>query len=305
MLDFSFVIPVFHGENTISLLVTEIDKVLKNTRFSHEIIFVEDKASDNSWEIIEQLCKENSHIKGIQLAINVGQHNALICGFSQTNGNYIITLDEDLQHDPTDFLTLYKKLIKENLDIVYGYYEESKHNFFRNFNSKMMRWVISKSIPNLHKQYSPFRIIKREIALQTIEMQNSYTFVDGYFSWLTTYVGSTKINHHQRIKGKSSYNLAKLITHSLNIFFTFSDLPIRFLTSISLFVFLITSSYSSYIIVRKLMLNDLQAGFPSLIISIGFGTSLILLGLAILGKYIHRINLKTTKRPNFNIRQKI
>ena len=126
-------------------------------------------------------------------------------------------------------------------------------------------------------------------------MSNSYTFLDGYLSWITDSVSSVAVKHYDRIAGKSSYTLKKLISHSINIFVTFSNLPIRLLSYASIIVFVITVLYSVYIILKKLLYNDLLQGFPSIIITLGFGISLILLGLGFIGEYIYRINLKTTK----------
>ena len=130
-------------------------------------------------------------------------------------------------------------------------------------------------------------------------MRNSYTFLDGYLTWVTNSVGSVQLTHQPRPAGRSSYTLGRLVRHSVNIFVTFSDVPVRLLSYASLLVFALTSIYSGYILLRKLFFNDLLPGFASLIIAIGFGVGLLLLGMGILGEYIHRINLKTTRRPDF------
>jgi undecaprenyl-phosphate 4-deoxy-4-formamido-L-arabinose transferase len=132
-------------------------------------------------------------------------------------------------------------------------------------------------------------------------MRNSYTFVDGYFSWITTNVESCKVSHSERKSGKSSYTIPKLIGHTINIFVTFSNLPIRFLTYLSLFVLFSTFSFSVVTIIRKLIFNNILEGYTSIVIILGFGIGLIMLSLGIIGEYIYRISLKTTKRPNYKI----
>jgi undecaprenyl-phosphate 4-deoxy-4-formamido-L-arabinose transferase len=130
-------------------------------------------------------------------------------------------------------------------------------------------------------------------------MSNSYTFLDGYLSWITKSFSYTTVSHQQRVAGKSAYSFKKLLDHSINIFVTFSNMPIRLLTGTAIIVFMISLVYSVYVVIRELIYDDFAAGFPSLIIAIGFGVSLMLLGLGVVGEYVYRINLKTTKKPNY------
>jgi undecaprenyl-phosphate 4-deoxy-4-formamido-L-arabinose transferase len=135
-------------------------------------------------------------------------------------------------------------------------------------------------------------------------MRNSYSFLDGYLTWITSNIESVEVNHASREIGKSTYTLKKLIEHSINIFVTFSNLPIRILTSSSILIFIATIIYSAFILYKKFIGKIDVPGYTSLTISIGLGVGFILLGLGIIGEYIYRINLKTTKRPNYKIGEK-
>ncbi|MCT4664139.1 MAG: glycosyltransferase family 2 protein [Flavobacteriales bacterium] len=301
---YSIIIPVYHGEKTIKSLT---ERILNDfQKDSLEIIFVYDCGPDQSWETIVEIQKQHPDIvKGIHLSKNFGQHNAIICGIEQSKGDYIITMDEDLQHQPKDIRNLIAHQKEGNYDVVYGVYHQLKHSGFRNLTSNIMAKLLEVSIPGLDKNYTAFRLIKSSIAKQLTTMQNSYTFLDGYISWITTNTSSTKVEHQERMGGTSSYTVKKLIEHSINIFVTFSIIPIRMLSYLSIFTLISTICYSIYIIVRKFLLDDLLSGFPSLMIVIGFGVSFILLGLGIVGEYIHRINLKTTKKPNYSIKESV
>ena len=134
-------------------------------------------------------------------------------------------------------------------------------------------------------------------------MQHSYTFVDGYLSWVTNSNSHVIVNHREREEGGSSYSLRKLIEHSINIFVTFSNYPIRLLSKFSILLFLISFLYAIFVIVNKLIYDNYIVGYATYIIIAGMGISFILLALGILGEYIYRINLKTTKRPNYKVRE--
>ena len=299
-IDYSVVVPVYQGEGTLRPLTARLRAFFEPRGLTYEIVFVYDCGADNSWTVIKELYQQPAaHVKAVRLSRNFGQHNALICGFGHAAGRYIITIDEDLQYRPEDIELLIKKQQAEDLDIVYGKAATLQHSGFRNLTSRLIKRLLRVGIPDLHPDYSAFRLIKRDIARYCLDMRNSYTFLDGYLSWITERVGSVTVTHQKREVGKSSYTLGKLLNHSINLFVTFSDLPVRILSVTSIIVFLVTLGYSTYVLIRKLVYNDFLSGFPSLIIAIGFGVGLIMLGMGILGEYIHRISLKTTRRPNF------
>jgi glycosyltransferase involved in cell wall biosynthesis len=298
----SFIIPVFHGEHTVHPLFKAIQRACNEYNYMFEVVFIWDCGPDNSWESILTLKHEfPTEVKAIRLSRNFGQHNAIICGFAYASGDFMVTIDEDLQHNPDDIKLLVAKQMENDYDIVYGHYPDPQHTWFRNVMSKMLREILVKGIPNLNKDYSAYRLIKRDLALATLEMQNSYTFLDGYISWLTSNVDSVKVSHNSRLDGESSYTMMKLIRHSLNIFVAFSDLPIKLVVYLSLLFFIFTFGYAIYILLQKLIFNNLIPGFASIIVLIGLGIGSILFGIAVIGEYIHGINLKTTRRPNFRI----
>lgn len=300
---YSIIIPVYNGEKTIELLLKKILAAMHNVQESIEVIFVHDCGFDRSKEVMANLKEAYPEIvKTLYLTRNYGQHNALIAGVAIAKGELIITLDEDLQHDPKDFEKLIETQKLGDFDVVYGTCMSLEHSSFRNFTSNLMKKILSIAIKDLHHDYSAFRIIKRDIAKKMTKMRNSYTFLDGYLSWITTNISSVEVTHNKRIAGESAYSMKKLIHHSLNIIFTFSNLPVRLLSISSILIFIITLCYTIYIVIRKIVLNDLAVGFPTIIISIGLGISLILLGISILGEYLFRVNLKTTKRPNYIVR---
>ena len=298
---YSIIIPVYNGEQTVEKLYDRIKQFFAD-KYNYEVIFVYDCGKDNSWEVLLKIKMQNpQNVKLIRLSRNYGQHNALICGFEYAKGDFIVTMDEDLQHAPEDIQKLIDKQNEMDYDVVYGKYEIRNHSRFRNAGSSILKRIIDVGVPDIHPDYSAFRLIKAGIAKSCITMRNSYTFLDGYISWITTNCSSCIVSHSERQGGVSAYTFSKLINHTINIFVTFSNLPIRFLTKLSFFVLFLMTLYSTYIIIRKLVFDDLAMGYPSLVIIVGFGVGLIMLALGIIGEYIYRINLKTTQRPNYNI----
>jgi glycosyltransferase involved in cell wall biosynthesis len=294
---YSVIIPVYNGEKTVEALFGRLRSFFEKSAYKFEVVFVHDCGPDNSLEVLEALAtRYPESIKLISLTRNFGQHNAIICGIESAEGDYVITMDEDLQHDPFDISNLIDQQMLKDYDVVYGKYQERKHSKFRNFGSSLLKKMIAIGIPDIHPDYSAFRLIKMDIAKSLVTMQNSYTFLDGYISWITTHCSSTVVSHAERQGGESAYNFKKLVNHTINIFVTFSNYPLRILVNLSIIIFVLNTLLSLYIIIRKIVYNDLAMGFPSLIISIGFGVALIMLSIGVIGEYIYRINLKTTKK---------
>lgn len=298
---YSVVVPTYRGQDTIRPLAQQIDAFFRQQGLGYEIIFVNDCGPDQSWRVMQELQREMGaeRVRIVKLARNFGQHNALICGFSHARGEFIVTMDEDLQHRPADIGRLMEAQRAGGYDVVYGRYETLQHSGFRNLTSRALKKLLEIGIPDLHPDYTAFRLLRASTARYCLAMSNSYTFLDGYLTWITSNVTSVPVMHQERAAGQSSYTLRKLLEHSINIFVTFSDLPVRLLSLLSVVIFSISTVYSLYIVARKLLYNDLSSGFPTLIITLGFGIGSVLLGMGILGEYIHRINLKTTRRPNF------
>jgi polyisoprenyl-phosphate glycosyltransferase len=298
----SFIIPVYNGEHTIQPLFVAVKKACNEYNYEFEVVFIWDNGPDKSWEKILELKKQfPSEVKAIRLTRNFGQHNAIICGFANAKGDYMITMDEDLQHNPQEVNLLVEKQKEQDYDVVYGNYLTLQHNWFRNLTSRMVKKLLEVGIPDLHKDYSAYRIIRRDIALATTEMQNSYTFLDGYLAWITTNVGSVQVSHNIRQGGISSYSMKKLINHSINIIMTFTNIPVKLVTYLSLFFFIFTFGYAIYILIEKLIFNNLLSGFASGVIIVGFGIGSILFGISVIGEYIRSINQKTTGKPNYKV----
>ena len=299
--EYSVVVPTYRGQHTLRPLTEQLCAFFFGAGLTFEVIFVNDCGPDQSWRVMQELQQELGVelVKIVRLARNFGQHNALICGFDHAQGRFIITMDEDLQHSPADIGRLIAAQRTNNFDVVYGRYERLQHSDFRNVTSLMLKKLLRASIPDLHPDYTAFRLIRAGTARHCLAMSNSYTFLDGYLTWITSNVTSVLVSHQERAAGESSYTVRKLIKHSINIFVTFSDLPVRIFSATSVVVFFLTTCYATYILGRKLIFDDFSAGFPTLAILLGFGVGFILLGLGILGEYIHRINLKTTRRPVF------
>ena len=132
----SIIIPVYNSHDSLLEL---FEKVQNKLKLKHEIIFVNDESKDESWTVIKNISSKNENIIGINLLKNVGQDNAIMAGLSFAKGEFVIIMDDDLQHDPSYIMNLYEKC-DEGYDIVYGNFIKKKQKLWKNFGSWFGRW---------------------------------------------------------------------------------------------------------------------------------------------------------------------
>jgi glycosyltransferase involved in cell wall biosynthesis len=301
-MDYSVIIPVYASDKSLNQLVDELVKELSNITVKFEIICVWDFGNNESKNAIYEISKKwNKYVTPIHLTRNFGQHNATLAGISISKGEFVITMDEDGQHSPRDIEKLIEKQQISNAKVVYGKYDQRNHSLFRNITSVLLSKLISIGIPDLHKNYSSFRLINGLVARSIVKFTNSYTFLDGYLSWVTNEFESTVVKHSVRKEGESSYSFVKLFNHFINIFVTFSNLPIKVVNCLSLLFIGFSVSYSFYCLALVLFFKNVLPGYTSIVLLLSFGIGFILFSLSVLGRYLIQINEKTTSRPHFII----
>ncbi|MBR2470398.1 MAG: glycosyltransferase family 2 protein [Fibrobacter sp.] len=302
----SFVIPCYRSENTIGTVVQEIrDTVATRPGIDYEIVLVNDCSPDNVWQVIKQLAAEDSHIKGICLAKNFGQHSALMAGYGQTTGDYVISLDDDGQTPANECFKLVDKL-EEGFDVVYACHVRSTQKIYRRFgsfvNRKMAESIIGQP-KNLHA--SSFFIARKFVIDQITQYQNSFPYIGGLIFRTTKKIGSVEIQHRKRILGESNYTLMSLLSLWINGFTAFSVKPLRIATYIGILSALSGLGFGVYIIVRKIMMPDILIGYTSMMSVVLFIGGMIMLLLGLIGEYIGRIYISINQAPQYVIREKV
>ncbi|WP_216293992.1 glycosyltransferase family 2 protein [Delftia acidovorans] len=300
----SVVVPVYKSENSLQELYGRLKISLEIITNDFEIIFVEDCGGDLSWSKIVDICEQDNRVKGVQFSKNFGQHAATICGISLTTGEWVVTLDDDLEQFPESVGLLYEKGL-EGFDLVYGVYPHRTHKAWRNVTSELARWLFRKAIPSLNEAYTSFRLIRGDIARGLAKFDTPFPFVDGYLSWLTNRYATVEVPHGNRKDGTSNYTFRKLLSHTINIFVTFSDLPLKLATWAGFVFSAIGFLWLSGIILGKFLGVITAAGYASLMAAIVLFGGIQLLILGILGEYVGRMNYKSSRKPLYLVRQSI
>lgn len=294
---FSVIIPVYNSEKTLSELIGRIIKVFTENNFSYEILLIDDCSSDNSWNVLKEISETRNNLRLIRLTRNFGQINAILCGFKHSSGDYIITMDDDLQHPPEEILKLINRIMG-GYNVVYGKYEPKHSNYIKNLLSRVFQKLLHRILLVPDSIFlSPFAIYKRSVIKNIIEIKTSFAFLYGLVMKTTaaSTICDVEVLHHERRTGSSNYNLIKYFKFSLDLIINYSSWPLQFISGIGTIISFFSISFAFWILVQKLLDPTYGIiGWNSLMAAITFLGGMTLLSLGIIGEYLRRILVETS-----------
>ncbi len=295
-IDVSIVVPVYGGASALSELRERLAAAMQDAGLVHELILVDDRGQAEAWPRISELAECFPEVIGLRLSRNFGQHAATICGIEQARGAWIITMDDDLEHPPEAIVSLLDATSPEH-PLVYGVFARRTHAGYRNLSSEVMRRTLKRAFPDLNEDYSSFRAIHAPLARRLPEFGLSRPYIDGMLSWLTSSVRTVEVAHGARTHGESTYTMRKLISHAVNIFVTFSHLPLRIASYSGAALALASFLYLAYVLVAYLTGSVTNPGYTSLMSVILFACGIQLLILGVLGEYVGRLMGAAYRKP--------
>lgn len=297
----SIVIPVYNSVETLDTLHAEIAKAMGG--MDYELILVDDRSPDRSWEKIVAIRNADpEHVRGVRLAKNSGQHNAILCGFSFAQGDAVLTMDDDLQHPPSEIPKLLNEFSTSNADVVYGIYPDKRHSRIRNAGSSFVKQS-SKIMAGNTGEGSSFRLMKRRIADEILSHRyQSHLFIDEVLHWYTNKITVVNVEHHKRKAGKSGYTFLRLAAMYLDILINYTAIPLKLMTWMGLFSSFITFLLGLRFIYIKLA-HQVQPGFTAIIVTVLFATSLLMFCMGITGQYLYKLYRLQNRRPTWFVQE--
>ena len=315
--DISVIIPLINEEESLPELISWIERVMADNKYSYEVLMIDDGSKDNSWQVITNLHQKNNNIKGIRFRRNYGKSAALNVGFHECIGNVVITMDADLQDSPDEIPALYNMIVKDGYDIVSGWKKKRYDPPSKTIPTKLFNWVTRKmsGINNLHDFNCGLKSYHSDV-VKNIEVFNE---MHRYIPVIAKWAGFTKITekevqHRERKYGTTKFGLERFVNGFLDlltIFFVskFSKKPMHFfgvLGSLSFFTgFIITcvligeKIYNSYQMIEQRGVTEQPLFYLSLVLLI-IGVQLFLAGFV--GEMISR---NASERNVYGIKQKI
>jgi len=288
----SVVVPVFGNGESLQALTERICVQLGD---SCEVILVDDGNSLQVWNQILQLT--NSHVIGLRLSRNFGQHAATLAGIRAARGAITVTIDDDLQNIPEDIRLLTDALV-ESTDLVYGISKTSSHSFYRNLLSKLARVVLSTLSGNpTVKSMSSFRAFRTSLRDSFQHVSGSLVSLDVLLLWATSRVSCVETSHNTRHAGESSYNTRALVRHFFRHLAGHSTRLLVFMTALGGAMFLFSLAGIVWVIGRRLATGVSVDGFPFLASSLLAFSGIQLAVASTIGLYVGQIHQRVINRP--------
>ena len=266
----SIVTPVYRAEEIIEKLVDEIQKAMLQINCTYEIVMVDDRSPDNSWEIMKNISSKFPEVKSIRLSRNFGQHPAIMAGLSQAKGCWIVVMDCDLQDQPKEIIKLYNKA-QEGYDIVMAKRENRQDGFFKKLSSKLFYSLYNYlTDTKADNTIANFGIYKEKIITEVLRMNDYIKLFPLLVNWVGYHATTIKVEHAERVFGKSSYSMAKLVSLALNTIISFSNKPLKLCVKFGLTISGVSFLVGIYNVYLGLTNQIEVLGYSSIIVSIWF-----------------------------------
>ncbi len=314
-MDISVIIPLFNEAESLPVLHEWIVRVMRENKFTYEIIFINDGSTDDSWSVIKQLRDSDTNVHAISFRRNYGKSAALYCGFEAAQGDVVITMDADLQDSPDEIPELYRMITKDNFDLVSGWKQKRYDNkLTKNLPSKLFnataRWVTG---IKLHDMNCGLKAYRKDV-IKNIEL---FSEMHRYIPYLAKNAGFTRIGekvvqHRKREFGVSKFGLNRFVNGYLDLMTLwflnkFGKQPMHFFGLIGSIMFIL--GFIAVIVVGGMKLYALANGEPAMlvadtpyfhlgILTMVLGCMLFLAGF--LGELIIR---NSSERNNYLIRE--
>lgn len=301
MIEFSFVIPVYKSVSTLEPIYKGIESLMLKRNASFEVIFVEDHGSEESWRKLLELKKSYpSNITVIKLSRNFGQNGATLCGIGEAKGSFIVTMDDDLQIEPSEIEKLIETQKNKDSDLVYGVYNESAQHATRNIGSRIVKRVFNK-VEDGANIGSSIRLMTSDMASHLRNHLQDHLFINQILSWYTFDIGFVEVDRNERSEGKSGYTFFQLVRIAFRLLFLYTTIPLKIMIAVCVLSSFGSLLLASYYIYQHYALGH-GLGFLSLMV---VAISLVLASISIMGIYLNRIYASRVKKPHYAIKVKL
>lgn len=301
---YSVVIPVYNSTRTLPELVARLDAVFAGTGASHEVIFVDDGSPNvETWPVLKELSLLHAQVQSIRLARNFGKAGAVMCGMRHAAGEWVITIDDDLQHAPEDIPAL---LAERDHDVVMGHFATGKkHSFLKRLTSGIKGYFDARILGRPKGiRMSPFKLFRAQVVRHMLAIETTHPFIPALMLYATRDIVQVEVTHHPRQHGKSAFNLRRRLRQFSNLIFGNSSLVLQGVAILGVSIALFSFLYGAWLIGSYLTFGRSVPGWTSLmVITLTLG-GMIMFSIGVIGEYLIRIIEGIEKRPPYLEREK-
>lgn len=285
---YSLVVPVYNSVGIVGTTVDRIVEVFEKEGLDYQLVLVNDGSRDGSWDVIAAKAAANDRIVALDLLRNYGQHNANLAGFREADGDYVITLDDDLQNPPDQALVLIDEAMTGK-DVVFGEFERKQAAGYRRIGSQLISAINRRVFgqpPEL--VVSNFRILRRDVVDRICASKTAYPYVTGQALLYSSNRSHVLVRHEPRMVGKSSYSLTRILRLVFTILFSYSSFPLRLMAMAGFVVAGLSFLIGAVYLLNGLFRGTDVEGWTTLIVLLAVFNGFIIGMLSMLGEYVVR-----------------
>lgn len=297
----SIVSPIYKAENIVEKLVFEIEKEISVLNIEYEIILVDDRSPDQSWQKMTELAQKNKRLRIVRLSRNFGQHPAIMAGLSQAKGIWTVVMDCDLQDQPKEIIPLYNKAL-EGYEVVLARRLNREDHFLKKLSSKIFSKIYGFFTDTKYdNEIANFGIYHQKVIQSILKIADYIKFFPLFVNFVGFKTTSIVVEHAPRISGTTTYSLAKLISLAFNTIISFSNKPLKLFVKFGMIISFISFCVGTYYIYKALHNEIAVLGFTSIIVSIWFLSGIIITTIGMTGIYVGKIFDQSKNRPVYII----
>lgn len=305
----SIVIPCYNEQEvlpeTAKRMINKIESLKEKNAISGKsnIFFVDDGSKDHTWSLIEQYADENIFIRGIKLSRNQGHQNALLAGLMSADGDILVSIDADLQDDVDAIDQMIEKYM-EGSDVVYGVRSKrDTDTLFKRMTAEGYYSLLGKMGVDLIYNHADYRLLSRRAVNALKEFDEVNLFLRGIVPLLGFKVDTVYYERSERFAGESKYPLKRMLAFAVEGITSFSNVPLRIITTLGFLVSLFAFIMVFWVLVTKILTDEAVPGWASTVIPMFFLGGVQLLSLGVVGEYIAKIYMETKRRPAYFIEE--
>lgn len=299
------IVPCYNEEQVLNLFYDETKKVLNGiSGYDFTFIFIDDGSKDKTLEILEGFAQKYNDVKYISFSRNFGKESAMYAGLKNSDGDYMLILDADLQHPPKLIIPMLEAM-EEGYDCCAAYRATRKGDpALRTFFTHRFYHLVNKiSEVDMPDGAGDFRMMNRAMVNAVIAMSEVQRFSKGIFSWVGFKTKWVDFENVERAAGETKWNFWKLFSYAIDGITAFSTFPLKVSSYVGLFTAASSFLYLIYIIVKTLIFGRDFPGYASTVTLILFVGGMLMLACGILGEYVAKIYLEVKNRPVYIIRR--
>ena len=299
----SIVVPCFNEEEALPLFYDELHKVLGTMAVEYEVLLINDGSKDDTLAVMRLLAEKDKGIRYLSFSRNFGKEAAMYAGFVNAKGDYVCTMDADMQDPPSLLPQMLEILRKGEYDSVATRRVDRKgESKIRSFFARMFYRIINRiSDAEIVDGARDFRLMNRKMVDAIVNMSEYNRFSKGIFGWIGFRTYWLAFENVERVAGKTSWSFWGLTKYAIDGIINFSDVPLNIATWFGIAMSFVAFIMLIFVIVRKLIYGDPVAGWASTMSVIIFIGGIQLLCLGIMGQYIGKTYMETKKRAIYII----